>query len=77
MLQLRDWGGIFVQICTDANECADCGTFEVNAGGQWATLNCNRGGAVGNIIKLTNPRNVLQFCEMQNEGIGWDLLMIT
>ena len=63
-------GNIAVQVCDGANGCTACGKFQANAGGAWGSLDCNGHGAIGTTVKLANPADHLQFCEMEMFGTG-------
>ena len=64
-------GSIQIQVCQKGGACKTCGSPPSVPEGTWAWLDCAGGPIVGNEIKMTNPVEHLQFCEMEIYGTGW------
>ena len=60
--------GTVVSVCSDDEDCYDCGTAGDPGGGNWERLLCPAG-TVGNQVKLANS-GYLQTCEVKVRGEG-------
>ena len=61
--------GTTVEVCTNDGNCYSCGTASDPGGGNWAILSCPEE-TEGNKVKLVNPTDVLQVCEIRVRGKG-------
>ena len=61
--------GAVVEVCTNDGNCYSCGTASDPGGGKWAILSCPER-TKGNKVKVANPINFLQICEIRIRGKG-------
>ena len=56
--------GTEVSVCDYAINCRKCGVYEKDPGAsEWAVVECEGEGLIGNTIKIENKQDYLQFCE--------------
>ena len=68
--------GTLIEICDQGGNCSVCGVFKnIYTTADFQQIYCNLGyGIEGNQVKITNPSNLLQFCEVNFNGKGMMLI---